>query len=64
MFATAYYNKGNGLRTLGKKCEAIEMYDKSIKIDHCKVDAYFDKGFILMELKGYNDSINCFSEAI
>jgi tetratricopeptide (TPR) repeat protein len=56
--------KGVALKNLGKHNEAIECYDKAIKIDPNYALAWNNKDLALYNLGKYNESIECYDKAI
>jgi tetratricopeptide (TPR) repeat protein len=62
--AGALYNKGLALHTLGKYQEAIECYDKYLKINPDDTDALNNKGLALNSLAKYQEAIECYDNAL
>ena len=56
------YNKGLALGNLGKYQEAIEWYDKALKIDPNYVDALNNKGIALNNLGKYQEAIEWYDK--
>ena len=56
-------NKGLALDNLGKYEEAIEWYDKTLKIDPNNVFALYNKGFALNNLGKYQEAIEWYDKA-
>jgi tetratricopeptide (TPR) repeat protein len=59
-----YVNKGNSLFDLKKYDEAIEYYDKAIKLDIYNFKAFFQKGYTLYKLNKYDDAIEFLDKSI
>src|SRR3972149_3582874 len=57
-------NKGVSLRNLGKSQEAIDCYDRAIKIDPMSIEAWSNKGVALLMLGKYKEVITCCDKAI
>jgi tetratricopeptide (TPR) repeat protein len=67
-----WYNKGNAFYRLGKysdknTCEenfknAIQAYNKAIYFNPDNIDAFFNKGLALIDIKEYNESIQAFDD--
>ena len=57
-------NKGGALYSLGKYDEAIECYDKAIKIDPDNSVVWNNKGLALNSLGKYDEAIECYDKAI
>ena len=60
----AWVAKGNSLSQLERHEEAIECYDKAIRIDPEDSDAWYNKGNSLAELKRHEEAIECYNVAI
>jgi Tfp pilus assembly protein PilF len=56
--------EGKDLDNLGKHNEAIEYFDKAIKIDPNYADAWNNKGVALKNLGKHNEAIECYDKAI
>ncbi|MHC1597395.1 MAG: protein kinase domain-containing protein, partial [Methermicoccaceae archaeon] len=56
--------KGIALAKRGRYEDAIECYDKALKIDPKDADAWKKKGNALDELGRYEDAIECYDEAL
>ena len=57
-------NKGLALYNLGKYEEAIEWYDKVLKIDPNDVNALNNKGLALNNLGKYQEAIEWYDKAL
>ncbi|MBW9221687.1 protein kinase [Methanothermococcus sp. SCGC AD-155-C09] len=62
--AEEWYNKGVALYYQEKYNEAIECYDKALKIDPNYVDAWYNKGVALKNLGKYNEAIMCYDRVL
>ena len=60
----AWVTKGNSLSQLERHEEAIECYDKAIRIDPENYDAWFNKGNSLVKLERHEEAIECYDKAI
>jgi tetratricopeptide (TPR) repeat protein len=60
----AYYYRGNAKRDLGKTLEAIDDYDKAIKLDPDYTYAYNNRGVAKENLGKSQDAINDFDKVI
>jgi tetratricopeptide (TPR) repeat protein len=59
-----WYNKGSALINLGKYEEAIECFNRAIRIDANHADAWSNKGIALRNLGKYNEAIDSYNKAI
>jgi tetratricopeptide (TPR) repeat protein len=62
--ALILHNEGLALHSQGKYDEAIQAYEKAIKIDPRHAAAWNDKGLALYSQEKYDEAIKCFDEAI
>ena len=62
--APTWHNKGWNLGNLGRHNEAIECYDKAVRIDPNYTDAWVNKGWNLERLGRLNEAIECYDKAI
>ncbi|NHI04573.1 hypothetical protein DYY67_0331 [Candidatus Nitrosotalea sp. TS] len=60
----ALVNKGSALHTLGKHHDAIDCYDRVLKIQPRYAMAIAYKGLSLGELGMLKDAIKCFNSAL
>ena len=60
----AWVTKGNSLSQLERHEEAIECYDKAIRINPENYDAWFNKGNSLVKLERHKEAIGCYDKAI
>ncbi len=44
--------------------EALECFNKAIEIDSNHYEAWFNKGFLLLQLGNYKEAAECFNKAI
>ena len=56
--------KGNEHYYKNEYNEAIECYDKAIKIEPSNFDLWFNKGYALIQLEKYEETIECYDKAI
>jgi tetratricopeptide (TPR) repeat protein len=63
-FEKAYYIKGVYLANIGKGAEAIKNFDEAIRINYNFLDAYRDKGQLLLEQKKYGQALKTFELAL
>lgn len=61
---TYYSFKGYCLNELDRKEEAIDVYDKMLKINHSCSEAWYGKGICLYRIGLLQEALNCFSKAI
>jgi tetratricopeptide (TPR) repeat protein len=62
--ATFWYNEGNALSNQKKYDEAINAYDKAIRLDPNYIDAWYWKGIALYNQEKYDEAIKAYDEAI
>jgi len=62
--APLYINYGAALRNLERYDEAIEAYDRAIRLDDKRADAYFNKGRALQALGRLDDAASAYETAI
>jgi hypothetical protein len=61
---TTLTSYANGLASLGKFDEALSVYDRVIALQSDNAMAYYNRGFILQELKRFADSLEAYDRAI
>ena len=61
--SSAWNNKGNALRNLGRYEEAIRAFDVSIEFDSRSAVTWYNKGVALYDLKRYEEAVECFGKA-
>ncbi|AXI24907.1 hypothetical protein CFE53_01510 [Methanofervidicoccus sp. A16] len=59
-----WLDEGISLSKAGKYKEALECFDKVLKIDPNCVDGWYNKGLALSKLKKYDEAIKCFDKAL
>lgn len=59
----AWYGKGITFYNLEDYLEALECYDKALKLDSMYFDLWIEKGVVLAKLK-YTKSLNSFNMAL
>jgi tetratricopeptide (TPR) repeat protein len=64
IYAKLWYGKGTALANLGKCEQAIECFDKAIKINPNESDLWCSKGTALYYLGKYEESIKCYNKSI
>ena len=62
--AQEYYNKGSNLMLQNKYDEAVEEFDKTLKIDPNYKEAWYSKGIALYFLGKYSEAIAAYDKAI
>jgi len=62
--ADKYFNMGNELNNVGKKIEALQCYEKVIRIDPDRDIAYFKMGIIYKALGRPKEAISCYQKAL
>ena len=60
----AWYNKGLAFEGLGKYDEAIQAFDKAIKLNPAKAETWRNKGLDLYRLNRSDEAIQAFDKAI
>ena len=63
LFAGPYYIKGMYYSNINERAKAIESFDAAIKIDHRYLNAYIEKGKILLDQKKSNEALKTFELA-
>ncbi len=63
LHAEPYYIKGNYYSNTGDKAKAIEQFDETIRHDHRFLNAYIEKGKILLDQKKTTDALKTFTLA-
>ena len=63
-FEKAYYSKGVYLANIGKETEAIKNFDDAIRTNYNFLDAYRDKGQLLLRQKKYEPALKTFQLAL
>jgi len=63
MFAEPYYVKGMYYSNINDKAKAIQLFDATIKRDHRFLNAYIEKGKILLDQKKTNEALKTFQLA-
>src|SRR5688500_14298981 len=63
IFAEPYYVKGMYYSNTNDKAKAIQLFDATIKIDHRFLNAYIEKGKILLDQKKTADAFKTFQLA-
>ena len=61
--AEPYYVKGMYYSNINEKAKAIRLFDATIKRDHRFLNAYIEKGKILLDQKKINDALKTFQLA-
>jgi tetratricopeptide (TPR) repeat protein len=62
IYARIWYTKGTALGNLGKYEQAIECFDKAIKINPNEPKIWYTKGIALGNLGKYEQAIECFDK--
>jgi tetratricopeptide (TPR) repeat protein len=62
IYAKLWYTKGTALANLGKYDQAIECFDKAIKINPNEPKIWYTKGTALANLGKYDQAIECFDK--
>jgi tetratricopeptide (TPR) repeat protein len=63
MFAGPYYVKGMYYSNTNDKSKAIQLFNEAIKREHHLLEAYIEKGKILLDQKKTNDALKTFQLA-
>ena len=63
LFAEPYYVKGMYYSNINNKAKAIQLFDATIKKDHRFLNAYIEKGKILLDQKKTQDALKTFQLA-
>lgn len=63
LFAEPYYIKGNYYNNTNDKTKALQLFDETIKRDYHYLNAYIEKGKILLEQKKNNEALKTFTLA-
>ncbi len=63
-YVTAWHNKANSLRYMGRYDEAIECYDKVISLDPSNEQPYFDKAEAYIEASNYRKAKKAAEEGV
>ena len=63
LFAGPYYIKGLYYSNINDRTKAIESFDGAIKVDHRYLNAYIEKGKILLDQKKTNEALKTFQLA-
>ena len=63
LFAGPYYIKGLYYSNINDRTKAIESFDAAIKLDHRYLNAYIEKGKILLDQKKNNEALKTFELA-
>jgi len=63
LFAEPYYIKGMYYSNINDKAKAIELFDATIKQDHRYLNAYVEKGKILLDQKKTTEALKAFELA-
>lgn len=63
IFAEPYYVKGMYYSNTNDQAKAIQLFDATIKIDHRFLNAYIEKGKILLDQKKTNEALKTFQLA-
>ena len=59
----AWFNKGNSLVKLERHEEAIECFDKAIRLNPEDYDAWHNKGSSLAQLERHEEAKECIAKA-
>ena len=59
-----YFNQGVVLSALGRKKEALESYDKALKINSNNVIVWNNKGILLSNSGRKEEALKCYIKAI
>ena len=59
-----YTNKAIALENLGKIDEALECYDKALKINPKIIDAWIDKANVLKNYERFDEALECYKKAL
>ncbi|AWW50333.1 tetratricopeptide repeat protein [Polynucleobacter paneuropaeus] len=62
--SSAYCNKGNILKEIGRYDDALKCYDRAIQLNSRYYEAYNNKGNTYLELGDYYKSIDAYNKAI
>ena len=60
LHADPYYIKGDYYSNIGEKAKAIQLFDETIRHNYNYLNAYIEKGKILLEQKKVNDALKTF----
>ncbi|HZI52728.1 MAG TPA: tetratricopeptide repeat protein [Chitinophagaceae bacterium] len=63
LFAEPYYVKGMYYSNVSERMKAIELFDATIKRDHRYLNAYIEKGKVLLDQKKTNEALKTFELA-
>ena len=63
LFAEPYYIRGMYYSNISDRTKAIESFDATIKQDHRYLNAYIEKGKILLDQKKTNEALKTFELA-
>jgi Tfp pilus assembly protein PilF len=62
--ASAWYHRGNALRTLRRNEEALDSYDRALQIDPRREPAWATRGAVLESLGRYEDALRSYDRAL
>jgi len=62
--AVDYYSRGCELDKLGRHAEALESYDKEIKINPNYYSAWYNRGNALLKLRRYDEAVKSYDQAV
>ncbi|XP_046581370.1 protein O-mannosyl-transferase TMTC3-like isoform X2 [Haliotis rubra] len=63
-YIQGYINRGDVLVKLGKREEALQVYQQALKVDDDNADIYYNLGVVSLELKRFNDAQKYFEAAL
>ena len=63
-FAAVWFSKGDNFGQLGKYQEAVESYDKGLKIDPNDAARWYNRGHSLRKLEKYQEALESYDKAV